>query len=161
MQYVIFDLDNTLVDSSHRQCTLPNGTLDLVHWIENNKPELIMKDSLLPAVKTIRADWKAGNIIILCTARVLSEADYTFLMANDIPYHFMLDRPMGCNALDADLKEFHLRLFAHNQGINWARFCETSVFYDDARSILIRGRKIGLNMIDAELWNRDLRRMAR
>jgi len=161
MQYSIFDIDNTLVDSSHRQCTLADGTLDLEHWIENNTPELIRKDLLLPCVKTIRADYKAGNIIILCTARVLGAADYEFFMENDIPFHHMLDRPQGCTAKDADLKEFHLRLFAHNHFMSWARFCETSLFYDDARPVLIRMKEIGIETVDAVLWNNKLKRMAR
>jgi hypothetical protein len=38
----IYDLDHTLLDSSHRQATLPNGDLDLAHWIENSTPEKVM-----------------------------------------------------------------------------------------------------------------------
>lgn len=160
-QYSIFDIDNTLVDSSHRQCTNADGTLNLAHWIENNTPELIQKDALLPCINTIRNDYKAGNIIVLCTARVLSDADYEFFMENDIPFHHMLDRPQGCLAKDADLKEFHLRLFAHNIPMSWARFCATSLVYDDARSVLVRLNSIGMNTVDAVLWNRDLKRMGR
>ena len=31
----IFDLDHTVIDSSHRQITRPDGSLDLDAWIEN------------------------------------------------------------------------------------------------------------------------------
>jgi len=35
----IFDLDGTIIDSSHRQATLPDGTLNLPAWIENSTPK--------------------------------------------------------------------------------------------------------------------------
>ena len=47
MRY-IFDLDHTVIDSSHRQLTKADGSLDLAHWITNNTREKIMADSLLP-----------------------------------------------------------------------------------------------------------------
>ena len=47
MRY-IFDLDHTVIDSSHRQLTKADGSLDLAHWIANNTREKIMADSLLP-----------------------------------------------------------------------------------------------------------------
>jgi hypothetical protein len=47
----IYDLDHTVIDSTHRQATLADGSLDLAHWIENNTPELIARDSLLPLAK--------------------------------------------------------------------------------------------------------------
>ena len=32
----IFDLDHTVIDSSHRQITRADGSLDLDAWIENS-----------------------------------------------------------------------------------------------------------------------------
>lgn len=157
MQTVIFDIDKTLVDSSHRQLTLPDGTLDLAHWIENNTPEKIMQDKLLPCVTTLRRDFKAGCKIVLCTARVIGDADVLFFFENDIPYHHLLARPEGCTMPDADLKELHLRLYADQLGISWARFCQTSIFYDDAASVLERMAKIGIETIDAVWWNKHLK----
>ena len=37
----IFDLDGTVIDSSHRQLALPNGDIDLTHWRENSTKEKI------------------------------------------------------------------------------------------------------------------------
>ena len=54
----IYDLDHTVICSAHRQATLPNGDLDLAHWIENSTAELVARDSLLPLAehwKTQRA----------------------------------------------------------------------------------------------------------
>ena len=41
----IYDLDHTVICSAHRQATLPNGDLDLAHWIENSTAELVARDS--------------------------------------------------------------------------------------------------------------------
>ena len=47
----IFDLDGTIIDSSHRQATLPDGTLNLAHWFENATPEKIFEDKVLPLAR--------------------------------------------------------------------------------------------------------------
>ena len=44
----IFDLDGTVIDSSHRQATKPDGTLNLEHWFENATPDKIAQDRILP-----------------------------------------------------------------------------------------------------------------
>jgi len=158
MQYVIFDLDGTVIDSKHRYKALSNGDIDLPYWIKNNTRENCMKDTLLPTIRTLRNDYKAGNKIIICTARVLSDWDFEFFMENNIPYHTMLSRPNGCIVGDADMKDFHLRLYAHNESISWARFCGTSQFFEDAKSVLDRMESIGMPTIDAVKWNWHLAR---
>ena len=74
----IFDLDGTVIDSSHRQATLPDGTLNLAHWFENATPEKIFKDKILPLAQQIRKRSKAGDYTMICTARTLSDADLEF-----------------------------------------------------------------------------------
>ena len=106
MQHSIFDIDNTLVNSKHRYKSLPDGSIDLPAWIASNTRENCLLDTLLPTVRTLRNDYKAGVTILLCTARVLSDHDFEFFMENNIMFHTMLDRPEGCNLPDADLKEF-------------------------------------------------------
>jgi hypothetical protein len=168
MLYKIFDLDNTLIDSTHRQVTLADGTLNLAHWIENNTRELILKDQLLPCVSTIREFWNnriQGDSyqikILICTARVLGNADYEFFEENNILYNYMLDRPKGCMMGDAELKDIQLRLFAHNRGYTWNDFCKLATIYDDSRPVLRQMRKIGIETVDAVLWNDNLRRLNR
>ena len=156
MQNVIFDLDGTVTDSSHRYRALPCGDIDLPYWIANNTRENCFKDTLLPAIRTLRKDFKAGCIIIICTARVLSDHDFEFFMTNDIPYHFMLDRPDGCILPDADLKEFNLRLHAHQNSLSWQRFCKTSMFFEDNPTVLKRMDEIGIPTINAIAWNRKI-----
>ena len=74
--FCIFDLDGTVIDSSHRKLAKPDGSLDLEHWIDNCTPEKIAADSLLPLVSLMRKNWRGGHTVLVCTARVLSDADY-------------------------------------------------------------------------------------
>ncbi|MDG1859332.1 MAG: hypothetical protein P8I94_09525, partial [Emcibacteraceae bacterium] len=60
MNNYIFDLDHTLIDSSHRQLTDANGSLDLTHWIENCTREKIMGDKLLPLEKKKKTSFTKG-----------------------------------------------------------------------------------------------------
>ena len=96
----IYDLDHTVIDSSHRQATLADGSLDLAHWIENNTPEKIARDSLLPLAKQMRENFKRGAEIVVCTARVLQCADYEFLREHGLRAHAILSRPIGDNTSD-------------------------------------------------------------
>ena len=154
MQYVIFDLDGTVVCSKHRYRALSNGGIDLPFWIESNTRENCFKDTLLPTVKTMRRDFLNPDcMVIVCTARVLSDWDFEFFMHHNIPYDVMLDRPSGCELNDADVKEFQLRLYAHQNSISWQRFCRTSMFFEDADIVLDRMDKIGIPTIDARQWN--------
>ena len=49
----IFDLDHTVIDSSHRQITKADGSLDLDNWIANCTREKIMADTFLPLASTL------------------------------------------------------------------------------------------------------------
>jgi len=55
----IFDLDGTVLDSSHRQATKPDGTLDLAKWFENATPEKIFQDKVLPLAQQMRKRFKS------------------------------------------------------------------------------------------------------
>ena len=72
MMHFIFDLDHTIVDSSHRQATRPDGSLDLDHWREHSTAKLIERDTLLPLAHEWRKiQRRQGAKIIVCTARVM------------------------------------------------------------------------------------------
>lgn len=153
--HCIFDLDHTLIDSSHRKVTLPDGSLDLDHWIENCTAEKIAADGLLPLVNLYRRLRTRGHEMIICTARVMSEYDYLFLLENDIVFDVMLDRPQGCRTNDADLKEIQLRLFAHNRGIPWNTFTSKALLIDDNAAVLNMAKNAGLPFIDAVKANKE------
>ena len=75
----IFDLDGTIIDSSHRQMVKPDGTLDLAKWFENATAEKIFADKVLPLAQQVRKRQKAGDYVLVCTARNMTFADFEFL----------------------------------------------------------------------------------
>ena len=77
----IYDMDGTIVCSLHRYRTIvdDNGErIDLGYWRENEYRAL--DDSLLPLAEQYKADLRDENcFVIIATARVLREPDYTFI----------------------------------------------------------------------------------
>ena len=153
MIYVI-DLDGTVIDSTHRKLSNADGSLDLEHWVQNCTAEKVAQDSLLPLVATMRKAYYSGiHTVIVCTARVLTDADYSFFLEHNLPYHHMLDRPCGCTMNDAELKDIQLRLYAHNQGLSWQNFALQAVIYDDNQAVLTRMKMLGIATVDAVQMN--------
>jgi hypothetical protein len=151
---LLWDLDGTLIDSSHRQNTLPDGSLDLDRWIQNNTADKIMNDRLLPLIDVFRAATRSINIAV--TARVLTEPDYNFFFEHGIMFYRILSRPEGCIMADAPLKEIMLRLMVAEYGCNWFEFCRRSVLLDDNQAVLKHAESMGLETIDARVLNQRL-----
>ena len=140
---LIFDLDGTTIDSSHRQATKPDGTLDLAHWFDNATPEKIFADKLLPLSQQMSKRCKAGDYVIVCTARSMQFADFEFLMNNGLCVDKIISRPHGDMTPDAELKRKQLSsLFNLKQFKN-----KNKVMFDDAASVRSSLRKIGINVI--------------
>ena len=77
MKYVIFDLDATVIDSSHRQITKADGSLDLAAWKKNSTYAKVMRDSLLPLANHWKRIQELKNVYIaVLTARVMGDADF-------------------------------------------------------------------------------------
>ena len=154
--FCFFDLDGTLIDSSHRRATLADGTLDLDHWIENSHPEMIARDAPLPMIQTYHNAVKHGGRIFALTARVLDAPDFKWMSDYGLKFEEILSRPNGCTMNDAALKDAHLRFWADRQGLSWADFCEQSIIFDDCPSVLRHLSKLGLDCIDARRMNEAL-----
>jgi FMN phosphatase YigB (HAD superfamily) len=152
----IFDLDHTVIDSSHRQLTRADGSLDLDHWIENCTREKIYADKLLPLARLMRSAYSQGHQVIVCTARVLSVHDHAFLADHNLRAHAILSRPMGCADADDVLKEN--LLFDYFQGVPLARWTRQAYFYDDNQGVLAMAKKLGINARDAVQLNSKLQK---
>ena len=152
----IFDLDHTVIDSSHRQITKADGSLDLDNWIANCTREKIMADKILPLASMWRIFQASGAEIVVCTARVMGEWDHAFLADHGLKASAILSRPLGCADADADLKENLLRDYAHNTGRPWARFSRNACIYDDNLSVLNRLDSIGIAGYNAVSLNAQM-----
>jgi hypothetical protein len=140
----IFDLDGTCVDSSHRQATLADGTLNLAAWFANATPEKIAQDKLLPLAKEISNRKDKGDYVIICTARNMSSADYEFLKKNNMVAHKIISRPVGNMEADGSLKAKQLSSFLSLRQFKRA----SKVMFDDAQSVRSAIRKIGIAVLD-------------
>ena len=143
----IFDLDHTVIDSSHRQLTRPDGSLDLQNWIENCTLDKIMADKLLPLARLMRSAYSQGHQVLICTARNLSLFDYMFLGDNDLFANAILSRPDGDNRPDDELKRD--LLLKHFEGVPLARWARNAVFYDDNQAVLAMAEKLGIRTKNA------------
>ena len=154
--HFIFDLDHTAIDSSHRAITRPDGSLDLAAWRRNNTRANIMRDSLLPLAKEWQRLAKKNVTIVICTARVMGEHDYEFLRAHGLRWDACLSRREGDATPDADLKEKMIRQYAQARPMSWARFCATSVFFDDNANVLAMLDRIGIKAYNSISFNARL-----
>lgn len=146
----IFDLDHTLIDSSHRQLTRPDGSLDLAHWRENCTYEMVMRDRLLPLAEQARDLLYRDNCeVMACTARVMGRADYEYLRSVGLVFDEILSRPSTCDLPDARLKEMLLRATAYERGESFYRFARRSIMIDDNLSVLDHLRGFGFRCYNA------------
>ena len=154
--HFIFDLDHTVIDSSHRQITRPDGSLDLAAWVHNNTRANIMRDSLLPLARQWRLADKKGATIVICTARVMGPHDFAFLAKHGLRWDACLSRKNGDTSADADLKEKLIRNYARTRPMLWDRFCATALAFDDNITVIDRFTAIGIKCYNSLELNERL-----
>lgn len=84
----IYDMDGTIVNSLHRYRTVYDGNgglkIDLPHWRENDIPEQIAKDTLLPLAEQYKADLRNPSVyVVIATARACVEGDANYKYISD------------------------------------------------------------------------------
>ena len=152
----IFDLDGTVIDSSHRQ---GDGSLD--DWRRLNTVGNIMRDGLLPLAGKMQTAIQDGLDVWVCTSRVMGKADFAFLrmrslLPNGGPVIHRIsdadDRDCG------DLKLAKLRGMAAGMGVSWARFANDSIMFDDSIVVQDTMRNAGLRVVDPVQYNQFILR---
>jgi len=154
--FKIWDLDGTVIDSSHRYSTLANGDINLPKWIADNTRKNIERDTLLPLARLMRSNYRQGDIVIICTARVLGVWDHVFLADHGIRAQFILSRGLGDNRGDAEMKRDLLLRHFSGLKIPVARWTRHAVFYDDNQAVLAMAAKLGIITRDAIKLNQQM-----
>ena len=156
----IFDLDATVIDSSHRQNTKPDGSLDLDKWRENSTPEMIERDSLLPLAKMMRAIYRkrrSGHKVAVCTARVMSKADWEYLQNRSLKFDYAMARAEGDDRPDAQLKFDKITNLLVGLKMPRKRWPISVTILDDNKSVLKMAKnELGIIAVDAVKFNREL-----
>ena len=130
----IYDMDGTIVDSSHRYRTIVDDAgerIDLDHWREHEYRA--MADSLLPLYSNYRADLADENcFVIIATARVMHGPDWKFVKEILGEPDYFISRPDGSDISGKALKINGLAKFFNLVNFKDADF----VFYEDNISYL-------------------------
>lgn len=152
---VIWDLDETAVDSAHRTPNFPDGTLNLPLYLEQKNRENTMKDGLLPLADVWRNLCKTENYIVVCTARTWMDFDQEFLDVNGLFAHKIIARftEKHNHMRDPELKRKGL-----SQLFNLKQFRDLPKFmFDDASPVISEMRKkMGLVCMNAIKVNKRL-----
>ena len=153
MKFVIFDLDGTAICSKHRQATLPCGNLDLAHWRENCTPEKIAQDKLLPLAQSMLAHIANNDsYVIVCTARIMTDADFDYLSAHGLHADYILSRPIDCDIADAQLKIVQLTRFFKDV-FKLTLHEANAIMFDDNQSVISAMLENGIKCYDARAFN--------
>ena len=146
----IFDLDGTIIDSSHRATHDEQGNIDLKGWKEKSTKDYIFQDSLLPLYAKLQQVYKNGDMVILCTARELGQWDWEYIHMHNIYYDRVISRPKGNQTQDHILKKAQCRyLFTLPQYKDIEKW-----FFDDNWSNLEALADLGAVVSHAQQWNK-------
>lgn len=130
----IYDMDGTIVDSSHRYRTIvdENGErIDLEYWRENEYRAY--EDSLLPMAEQYKKDLADPECyVIIATARVMNEPDWAFVQDKLGMPDYFISRPKDSSVSGKTLKINGLAKFFNLVNFKDAEF----TFYEDNISYL-------------------------
>ena len=147
----IFDLDGTVIDSTHRQ----GDTLD--DWHRMNTARNVALDSPLPLLDQMRDAIADDLDVIVCTSRVMAGRDFRWLDDHGIRGIDVLCRAPSDNRTCGFFKLQLLHNYARSIGYTWARFAQTSLMFDDDKGVQNTLRSVGLRVIDPVNYNFNIR----
>ena len=150
MRY-IFDLDGTVIDSSHRL----GDSLD--DWRRLNTADNIAADSCLPLFDQMLDAINDNLDVIICTSRVMGTYDFQWLQANGVDGVTILCRDSSDNRNCGFFKLALLHDYAKSLGMTWARFRRTSMMFDDDIGVQTTLKSVGLRVIDPVNYNFNIR----
>jgi len=145
----IFDLDGTVIDSSHRREYNDDGTLNLNAWRACSR-ETIMRDSLLPLASVMRELIATNKMVAICTSRVLNETDWEYLEMHQILPRIIISRVEGDTTPDAEFKTRELQ-WSFGAGL-----LMQSQMWEDMPDIRASVSKLGVYTLDPAPFNKAL-----
>ena len=146
----IFDIDGTVIDSSHRQ----GDTLD--DWRRMNTSDNIAKDSTLPLFDQMRDAINDGQDVIICTSRVMGDDDFQWLADHGISGVTILCRDTNDNRHAGFFKLSMLHDYAKSLGLAWGRFTRNCLMFDDDSGVQDTLKSVGLRVIDPVHYNLNI-----
>lgn len=159
----IFDLDETVISSSHRTPYFPNGDLNLNLYREKQTHENIMKDKLLPLAEVMKEFIDDGCEVAIITARRMTKSDYVMLRKNAIKTAYIgsRDRIHKVEHISNCLKKHFFSTDSEYKRV-WFKdikekfpLSEYEIYmYDDNKSVLKVALEEGFHAIDSIQLNK-------
>ncbi|WP_279027222.1 hypothetical protein [Gibbsiella quercinecans] len=136
---VVFDLDCTLADNTHRLPYLPTKDLHLTSSWSDFNSRCANDAPILSTIAIMNACYDAGLLVVILTARSDEVIDETenWLSRYGAKYHTMKMRGADDNRRDTDLKEEYLR----RVGLDRIIAC-----WDDSPIVVEHLRNMGLQV---------------
>ncbi len=145
----VFDLDGTVIDSSHRALTDSGGAINLENW-RSHTAEQILQDSELPLARYMRECITNPKIRVwICTSRSLSEADRELLARLGLIPDLILSRDKNDNREDVPYKLAKIRKRLNLPSVRKSE----KLFFDDRADIREAMRGEGFICPAPHLWN--------
>lgn len=152
---IVFDLDETVIDSRHRTPRNADGTVNLTHYMANHTPENVFRDTLKPLARVAQALF-GRHYLVFCTARDMKECDYAFLETHNLRANLILSRDKArafhYRMKDAEYKKQWLNPLRNLRQFSGRPF----VMFDDEPKVIAAMRKIGISCYNAHSINRLL-----
>jgi len=131
----IYDMDGTIVDSTHRYKTIKdingNENIDLEYWRANEFRAY--DDKLLPLAKQYKRDITDKEVyVIIATARIIRNNDMRFITDKLGMPDYIISRKEGSNISGGTLKINGLKKFFNLKNFKNAAF----TFYEDNTTYL-------------------------
>jgi FMN phosphatase YigB (HAD superfamily) len=152
---MIFDLDETLINSKHRTPNRADGTLDLDGYFRNKTRENIMRDTLLPLASVFKTLDRSENYVVICTARAMNQDDFDYLDAHGLRYHAIMRRPLDGSENSTPDGALKLRKIKRLMNLRQFRGLPVTMF-DDAKPVIAAIRRAGMVCVNAITANRKL-----
>ncbi len=158
---LVFDLDETVINSNHRTPNKADGTLDLQAYFASHNEKNVNKDTLLPLAATLQRVIKEGYQVAILTARTMKWFDYAFLRRHGIDPAWIFSRDhYYCT-------DKHSALGDGAYKVEWFRIMPNHlktrhvIMFDDAKPVKSALRKAGIVCLCAHKVNKKLYTLAK
>jgi len=153
---LIFDLDETVINSLHRTPNFPDGTLNLAAYIEKHTPENVAKDTLLPLARTMQKAIQSGYKVAILTARDMMQCDYDFLELHGIKTKYIYSRDKCKTKKHYKMKDGDYKVFWLSKMPKSLVKDRHIIMFDDAKPVKKAMRENGIVCLCAHKINRKL-----
>ena len=150
----LFDLDETVIDSSHRQ----GETLD--DWRAMNTPLNVARDSMLPLASTMIRAISEGLDVGICTSRVMGKADTAWLDLRGMLPRFTLSRSIEDNRPAGEFKLAKMAQLAVARRVSFDEIRRRVILWDDNADVQSTLRQAGFRVVCPVKYNQTKREAA-